>query len=680
MQAGPRIGTILLLGTGILSGLLAWGGQRLLLRSEPLTPDWPSSRLWRTYRWSIDPQRRREAALLMDSGNASPDLLRGQGWGRDPLAAVVLERSAEAADPDAAISIWRQLLKRFPGSVSSASARLVLGDQSPELHQQLLDQHPGHPAALKLAAAMEPSLAQGHRGALHLASWGPRSAGAFKSLLRACEDTGASRPDPLQRQQLARSLALLGDADSAQQCLQGAAMEPDTQLAIGRSLSSAGREEEGTELLVALARQHPQHPASAVAARLLSEPLRPDPAVLDALPEVLQRNSASVAAARVRLADGTGALEVMNRWPDDPDIWQLQWDLARNALLKQRWGRVQALLERDPGLRPLPGPLEARRLFWLGLSLEKQGDLKAAERVWRRLIATAPPGYYSWRAKDRLQEAPPLNLRQLSETPASRPWTALNSANPLVNTLWRLGLTEQAWAAWRSQQHPRKPPSRQEQLVEGRLRLAIGDSWTGLDRLWRLSLRWRSPDCMQKRELLRSQKPLLFMDAMAAAANSHQVRLELLQAISKQESRFASGVSSPAGAIGLMQLMPATAEEMAAEPLTEEMLKEPERNIRLGAAYLDQLIDLWNGDPFRSIASYNAGPGAVASWPEPRADEDPALWVERIPYPETRYYTKKVIDNLLGYSGVDQNLCEPAGSGIRQQMADPDSSEHHKGQ
>ena len=134
--------------------------------------------------------------------------------------------------------------------------------------------------------------------------------------------------------------------------------------------------------------------------------------------------------------------------------------------------------------------------------------------------------------------------------------------------------------------------------MEGRLRLAIGDSWTGLDHLWRLSLRWHSPDCTQKRELLRSQKPLLFIDAMAAAADSHQVRLELLQAISKQESRFAPGVTSPAGAIGLMQLMPATAEEMAAEPLTEEMLKEPERNIGLGAAYLDQLIDLWNGDPF----------------------------------------------------------------------------------
>ena len=110
------------------------------------------------------------------------------------------------------------------------------------------------------------------------------------------------------------------------------------------------------------------------------------------------------------------------------------------------------------------------------------------------------------------------------------------------------------------------------------------------------------------------------------------------------------------------------------------MLKEPERNIRLGAAYLDQLIALWNGDPFRSIASYNAGPGAVSSWPEPPADEDPALWVERIPYPETRYYTKKVIDNLMGYLGADQNLCKPAGSGIRQEMADTDAGEHHEGQ
>ena len=680
MQAGPRIGTILLLGTGILSGLVAWGGQRLLPQTEPLTPDWSSSRLWSTYRWSIDPQRRREAALLMYSRAESPGLLQGQGWGRDPLAAVVLERTAEAATGDEAIAIWQQLLRRFPGSVSSASARLVLGDQSPELHQQLLDQHPGHPAALKLAAAMEPSLSQGHRGALHLARWGLRSAGAFRSLLRACEDTGASKPDPQQRQQLARGLALLGDGDAAQQCLQGAPMEPDTQLAIGRFLRSAGREEEGTKLLVALARQHPHHQASAAAARLLSEPLRPDPAVLDALPEVLQRNSASVAAARVRLADGTGAWKVMNRWPDDPDIWQLQWDLARNALLKKRWGRVQTLLERDAGLKPLPAPLDARRLFWLGLSLERQGDVKAAERVWRRLIATMPPGYYSWRARDRLNESQPLNLRQLSETPAPRPWSALNSVSPLVNKLWRLGLAQQAWQVWRSEQDPQRPPSSHEQLVEGRLRLAIGDSWTGLDRLWRLSLRWRSPDCSQKQELLRSQKPLLFIDAMSAAASSHQVRLELLQAISKQESRFAPGVTSPAGAIGLMQLMPATAEEMAAEPLTEKMLREPERNIRLGAAYLDQLIDIWNGDPFRSIASYNAGPGAVASWPEPPADEDPALWVERIPYPETRFYTKKVIDNLIGYSGVDQNFCEPAGSGIRQKMTNSDAGENHSQQ
>ena len=88
------------------------------------------------------------------------------------------------------------------------------------------------------------------------------------------------------------------------------------------------------------------------------------------------------------------------------------------------------------------------------------------------------------------------------------------------------------------------------------------------------------------------------------------------------------------------------------------------------------MLEQWENDPFRSIASYNAGPGAVASWPEPTDAEDAALWVERIPYPETRFYTKKVLDNLLGYSGGDQPFCEEAGRGVRQKRASDDAADH----
>ena len=77
--------------------------------------------------------------------------------------------------------------------------------------------------------------------------------------------------------------------------------------------------------------------------------------------------------------------------------------------------------------------------------------------------------------------------------------------------------------------------------------------------------------------------------------------------------------------------------------------REPERNASLGARYLADLLDLWQGNPWLTVASYNAGPGAAGSWVSPELDQEPELWVERIPYPETRLYTKKVLGNLWAY-------------------------------
>ena len=91
-----------------------------------------------------------------------------------------------------------------------------------------------------------------------------------------------------------------------------------------------------------------------------------------------------------------------------------------------------------------------------------------------------------------------------------------------------------------------------------------------------------------------------------------------------------------------------------------EALKQPERNTALGARYLRQLLDQWQGNSFLAIASYNAGPGAVQSWlgndkPNPRTE--PELWTEAIPYPETRLYTKKVLGNLWSYRRLQQPGC-----------------------
>jgi soluble lytic murein transglycosylase len=104
--------------------------------------------------------------------------------------------------------------------------------------------------------------------------------------------------------------------------------------------------------------------------------------------------------------------------------------------------------------------------------------------------------------------------------------------------------------------------------------------------------------------------------------------------------------------VGLLQLMPETAAELAGRRVSSEELQSPALNARLGARYLQRLQQLWPNQPFLTVASYNAGPGAVASWlnpslPDPK--QEPELWSEAIPYPETRLYVKKVLGNQWSY-------------------------------
>ena len=126
----------------------------------------------------------------------------------------------------------------------------------------------------------------------------------------------------------------------------------------------------------------------------------------------------------------------------------------------------------------------------------------------------------------------------------------------------------------------------------------------------------------------------------------------VLHSIIRQESQFQANALSPAGAVGLMQVMPGTAAEVARKekkrrPARKDLLR-PERNVAIGAAYLARLLRSYGGDFVRAVAAYNAGDPAVARWWE-GADGDPALFLERMTYRETRFYVRRVFFNLLQY-------------------------------
>ena len=670
-------GLLLLAGTPILTSVLIIGGQALMRRLHaPVTPALSNSSLWSHYRWSINPSERREAALLLAarsqaSAKRSRRLLANQGWGNDPLAAVTLKyqalTAAKLGQSSEEQQLWQSLLTRFPNSAASADALYQLGQAHPALHAELLQQQPGHPAALAAAAETETKSPKQAIAALHLARWGARWPGAAAQLKEACNRISGDGPNQDDRLELAQALAEIGDSSAAEACLQGTPTTPAIALSIGRALlrGNGDQHQRGKQRLLQLAINNPDDPAALKAAALLSEPLNPDPSLLDALPQSLQQRSADVAAARVRLGETPRPLFIFKRWPNNPAAWQLQWDLAREALLSGQWKTAETLLQAIPS-SSLPEPLSARQQFWLGLVLSKQGQQTQAKNVWKQLINAHPRSYYTWRAEVRLGggDLPALNQASTSQSSdlsdsSQSQWEPLNSGDSFVDRLWRLGQTQEAWETWRSQQpqsgHSLKP---QQQLVEGRLRVAVGDSWTGLSRLWRASLRLINDDCNIRQLLHRSQHPRLLIPVFQKASQQEAVRKELLLAIAKQESRFSPGVSSPVGAIGLLQLMPPTAEELAGGSLTKDQLQNPTRNATLGARYLSRLLEQWQGNIWLAVASYNAGPGAASQWITPLLGSDPELWVERIPYPETRLYTKKVLGNLWAYLGSGDDQCD----------------------
>jgi len=129
-------------------------------------------------------------------------------------------------------------------------------------------------------------------------------------------------------------------------------------------------------------------------------------------------------------------------------------------------------------------------------------------------------------------------------------------------------------------------------------------------------------------------------------------------ALVRQESSFDDRAVSPAGAYGMMQLMPATARTLARDldmPFSRERLHRNARyNLRLGRHYLNELIARYDGALMLAIAAYNAGPNAVDRWlreyGDPRTDFiGPVTWIEQIPYAETRNYVQRVIEAMMVY-------------------------------
>lgn len=130
----------------------------------------------------------------------------------------------------------------------------------------------------------------------------------------------------------------------------------------------------------------------------------------------------------------------------------------------------------------------------------------------------------------------------------------------------------------------------------------------------------------------------------------------LIFSMIKAESNFDKEAKSSSGAQGLMQLMEATATEIANkidEPLVEqESLLDPEKNIMIGTKYYSELLKLYDGNMLLALTAYNAGIGNVNDWIEKGIIKKDGSDIENIPYKETNMYVRKIINNYKMYQKI----------------------------
>lgn len=151
--------------------------------------------------------------------------------------------------------------------------------------------------------------------------------------------------------------------------------------------------------------------------------------------------------------------------------------------------------------------------------------------------------------------------------------------------------------------------------------------------------------------------PAAYFPLHPLAQRQWPVEAELALSIARRESEFNAGVSSPVGAQGLMQVMPATAREVAGwmrMPYSQDRLVDWEYNATLGTRYLQMLEEMFGTSPVLIAAGYNAGPGRPRQWMAARGDirdegVDVVDWIEHIPFAETRIYVMRVSESIPIY-------------------------------
>lgn len=382
-----------------------------------------------------------------------------------------------------------------------------------------------------------------------------------------------------------------------------------------------------------------------------------------------------------RLTDAAATWEqVFNDYPGYASSYQALFLAGITQYRLKNYSQAEVIFRRTLVLSSIPGDQSAAAL-WIGKSQQAQGQSEKARQTWQQAADMDATGYYSERARELLngsQEFRPPQYYDLAydldlERADAEAWlrTTFNLAGDVDLSglgdlaqnaqyqrglyFWKLGLLNESLNEFDSlrqsiQTDPVATYRLTNQLLDlGFYRLAILSSrqilnLANLDDATTLD----APVYFNHIRF-----GVYFKDLVVSAAQENNIHPLLLLSVIRQESMFEGYARSSAGARGLMQLIPSTGAEIAArmnwpENYSDSDLYLPAVNVRLGARYLANQRDYFDGELYAALSAYNAGPGNTAIWWQ-LSDNDPDLFLEIIRYSETQTYIRQIAEFMNIY-------------------------------
>lgn len=356
----------------------------------------------------------------------------------------------------------------------------------------------------------------------------------------------------------------------------------------------------------------------------------------------------SVSNLRTAIASGAKGEQGEN-------IWNLGW----TYFLAER--HEDALRTFDEYLASYPdADYTTNSLFWSAKIHARLGDTAKRDEYFGRLVSQFPYSYYAYRARQITGAPlyPPDRIEGREPFPELNAAVAADAATKLVvvRELLDLGMSGEAARELKATvgAAPEDPalayhlaelyasanePLKAMGLLQRRFRNIIRHGSSNVPtRFWQLLF------------------PLAYWEQIKRGAAHSGVDPYLMAAIIRQESAFDPSVVSNAGAVGLMQIMPQELDRIAADgnlpPMTRSDLFDPEKVTLVGAAEFKQKLARMDGNTTLAIASYNAGEEAVGRWIAKTPTEDVDVFIDSIPYAETRLYVKNVTRNYFEYRRI----------------------------